>query len=81
MILKYRGKCGTLLIVTWQPGWEGSLGEEGYVCMYDESLHCSLAAITTLLIGYTPVLNKKGKKSIQKKIKYMEKCVCYVQIL
>ena len=25
---------GTLLNVTWQPGWEGSLGENGYVFMY-----------------------------------------------
>ena len=24
---------GTLLSVMWQPGWEGSLGETGYVCM------------------------------------------------
>ena len=23
---------GTLLSVTWQPGWEGSLGQTGYVC-------------------------------------------------
>ena len=25
---------GTLLNVMWQPGWEGSLGENGYVYMY-----------------------------------------------
>ena len=25
---------GTLFNVTWQPGWEGSLGENGYICMY-----------------------------------------------
>ena len=25
---------GTLLNVTWQPGREGSLGENGYMCMY-----------------------------------------------
>ena len=25
---------GTLLNVMWQPGWEGSLGENGYMCMY-----------------------------------------------
>ena len=24
---------GTLLIVMGQPGWEGSLGENGYVCI------------------------------------------------
>ena len=25
---------GTLLNVTWQPGWEGSLGENGYMYIY-----------------------------------------------
>ena len=25
---------GTLLNVKWQPGWEGSLGENGYVYIY-----------------------------------------------
>ena len=25
---------GTLLNVMWQPGWEGSFGENGYMCMY-----------------------------------------------
>ena len=25
---------GTLLDVVWQPGWEGSLGENGYMCRY-----------------------------------------------
>ena len=24
----------TLLNVTWQPGWEGNLGENGYMYMY-----------------------------------------------
>ena len=26
---------GTLLSVMWQPEWEGSLGDNGYVDMYD----------------------------------------------
>ena len=39
---------GTLLNATWQPGWEGSLGDNGtYICM-SESLHCSPGAITAL---------------------------------
>ena len=25
---------GTLPSVMWQPAWEGSLGENGYMCMY-----------------------------------------------
>ena len=50
--------CGTLLSVMWQPGWEGSLGDNGYMHMYD----CSLETITTLLISYNPIQNKKLKK-------------------
>ena len=44
----------------WQPGWEGSLGEMD-TCMA-ESIHCSPETITTLLISYTPIQNKKFKK-------------------
>ena len=55
---------GTLLSVMWQPGWEGSLRENGYVCMYDESLHCSPETITALLyFVYTPTQNKKFKNT------------------
>ena len=40
---------GTLLNVMWQPGWEGSLGENEYVYLgMAESLHCSPETITTL---------------------------------
>ena len=49
---------GTLLNVMWQPGWEQSLGENGYICL-PESLPCSLETITTLLIIYTPIQNEK----------------------
>ena len=38
------------------PGWDGNLGENGYMYMA-ESLRCSHEAITTLLIGYTPIQN------------------------
>ena len=47
----------TLLSVMWQPGWEQSLGENGYMYMC-ESFSCSAETITTLLIGYTPKQNK-----------------------
>ena len=33
----YRSFCtaqGSLLNVMWQPGWEGSLGENGYMYVY-----------------------------------------------
>ena len=43
---------GTLLSVMWQPGWEGSLGENGSCIHMAESLLCSPETITTLLISY-----------------------------
>ena len=42
-----------------QPGWERSLGENGYVYMYDNILCCPSKTITALLIVYTPIRNKK----------------------
>ena len=45
--------------VMWQPGWKGSLGENGYKYIYGEYLRCPPATITTLLIGYTPIQNTK----------------------
>ena len=54
---------GTLLSVMWQPGWEGTSGENGYMCVnMAESLHYSPEITTTLLIGYTPIQNKMFKK-------------------
>ena len=44
----------TLLNIMWQAEWEGSLGENRYVNMY-EALCCLPETITTLLIGYTPI--------------------------
>ena len=44
----------------WRPGWEGSLGENGYMCLA-ESLCPTPETIVTLLIGYTPIQNKKLK--------------------
>ena len=55
---------GTLLSVMCHPGWEGSWGRmDTCICMA-ESLHCSRETITTLLIDYTPIQNKKLKKII-----------------
>ena len=52
---------GTILDVIWQLGWVGVWGRmDTYTCMA-ESLHCSPQTITTLLIGYTPIQNKKLK--------------------
>ena len=51
---------GTLLNVMWQPGWQGNLGEHGYHTA--ESLHCSHETITTLLISYTLLQNRKFNK-------------------
>ena len=44
---------GTLLNVTWQLGWEESLGENGYMYMYGwVSLSCSLETIMTLFVNW-----------------------------
>ena len=52
-----------LLNVMWQPGWEGSLGENEYMHMYGRVpffFFCRLPeTITTLLTGYTTIQNKK----------------------
>ena len=39
----------------WQPGWEGSVGENDTCIGMAESLRCAPETITTLLIGYTPM--------------------------
>ena len=53
---------GALLNVMWQPGREGSGGGMDKCMCIAESLHCLSKTITTLLIGYTPIQNKKFKK-------------------
>ena len=61
--------CGTLFNVMWQPVWgvgvRGNLKQNRYMYMYTESLCCSPETITTLLIVYTPIQNKKLKKYIE----------------
>ena len=46
----------TLLNVTWQPGWEGSLRENAHMYMA-EFFHCSPEMVTTLFISYTQIQN------------------------
>ena len=46
-----------LLNVTWQPGGEGNLGENGDCICMAESLCCAPETITTLLISCTPIQN------------------------
>ena len=55
----------------WQPGWEGSLRENGYMHKYGWVSCCSPETVTTLLISYTPIHNKSFKK-VGKKIKNLE---------
>jgi len=52
---------GTLLNIMRQPGWEGSLGENGYILSMAEFLPCSLATITALFVNqlHTTIQNKK----------------------
>ena len=43
----------------WQPGGEGSLGENGYNIYMTDCLRCSSETTTALLSDYTPIQNKK----------------------
>ena len=47
---------GTLLNVMGQPGREGNLGENRYMYIYGQA---PLLFTITLLIGHTPLQNKK----------------------
>ena len=49
------------LSVMYQPSWEGCWGKMDTCLPMAESLHCSPETTTTLLIGYTPLQNKKFK--------------------
>ena len=49
---------GALFSATQQPGWEGSVRENAYMCMA-ESLRWPPETVMTLLTGYTPIQNKK----------------------
>ena len=56
---------GTLLSVTWQPGWEGSLGEDGYMSVYGW-----VPSLFTWnyhdIISYTPIQNRVYKEKTKK---------------
>ena len=52
---------GALPSVTWQPGWEGSLGKNGYMCV---GLSCSAVHLKLSQHCCTPIQNKKLKKFI-----------------
>ena len=47
----------------WQSGWEGTLGEKGYMYMCGRVPCCSPETFTTLLTGYTPIQNTKFAKN------------------
>ena len=55
---------GTLLSVTWQPGWRGVWGRRDTCVCLAELLHCALETVTTLFIGYNPIKNTKLKKKV-----------------
>ena len=42
----------------WQPGWEGTLGEKGYMCPYGWSIQGSPETIMILLGGYILIEDK-----------------------
>ena len=53
---------GTLLNVVWQLGGEEFWERMGICVLVAKTFHCSPETITTQLIGYTPMQNKKFKK-------------------
>ena len=63
----------------WQSGWERSLGENAYMYMLAEFLCCPPKTIKTLLIGYSPIQNKKFKA--KKTTNKQKKEVTFVFIL
>ena len=70
----YRAQ-GTLLSVMWPPGWEGVWGRMGTCVCVAEAPCCSPETITTLLIGYTPIQNKKQIKRKQAKFTNAKTCI------
>ena len=60
-IKKKQCSHGTLFNVMCQHGWEGNLGENGYMYMA-ESFRCSPETTTTLVISYIPIQNQQFEK-------------------
>ena len=50
---------GTLPSVLWQPGWEGVWGRKDTCVCMSEFHPCTPETVTTLLIDYMPIENKK----------------------
>ena len=50
---------GTLLNVMWQPGWEGNLGENGYIYMYGQVALLFTWNYHNIVNEYTPLQKKK----------------------
>ena len=83
LYLKWINNCiahGTLLNIMWQPGWEGSLGENGYMYMHGQSLHHSPSHLElSLLIGYLQYkiisLKKKNKKDVKPYPRYSKSTI------
>ena len=59
----------------WQPGWEGTSGENDTCICMAESLHSSPENVTTFLMGCTPIQNKKGFVFFIEKKKKRGSCI------
>ena len=59
LTVEHRELCSML----WQPGWERSLGENGYMYTYGWVPSLSIWTITTLLIGYIPIKKEMATAS------------------
>ena len=60
---------GTLLNVMWQPGWQESLGENGYVCVWLSSFVVHLKLSQHCELAILPKENKKLNKTKQNVLK------------
>ena len=71
---------GTLLNVVWQPGWEGSLGENGYTCMYGWVPLLFTCNYHNIVNQLYPIQKKKELKKIKEHLVYSKNTKNYKNI-
>ena len=69
---------GTLFHVMWQPGWEGSLGENGHMCMYGWVPSLFTWNYHNIVYWLYPIWKKKFRKqtSLRKCHVYLKHLIC-----
>ena len=68
---------GILLSVMWKLGWEGVWGRIDTCTRMAEFFCCPAETITTLLISYIPIQNKKVFKKMKVEILLIEQSIGY----